>query len=73
MAAYGVLAIKNPVTGLWHDNLNTRGFRVRHKGDDGVYRWILMTSDNTRIRNPEHDPKKHKANDPLYPAWLIPI
>ena len=20
-----------------------------------------------------HDPKKHKANDPLYPAWLIPI
>lgn len=71
---YGVLAIRDPVTGLMHDNLLTGGFLVRsYDKSTGKYFWTRMTSENTRILNPEHDPAKHRPDDPLYPKWLIPI
>lgn len=73
MSAYGKLLIKHPKTLDWLNNLTSGGVRVRHQRDDGTLAWIKLTAENTRIRNPAHDPHKHDANDPQFPLWLKPI
>ena len=74
MPAYGVLAVRDPATGNWLDNLNQKGYRVRYKDPaTGLYRWVLMTTNNTRIRNPEHVFGVHDRNDPMFPLWTTPV
>ena len=69
MPSHGILVFKHPATGNWLDNLNQNGYRLRVKDGNGIYRWILMTKDNTRVMNHEHDPAKHSPDDPVYPRW----
>lgn len=70
MAAYGVLAIRDPATGNWHDNLRNRGYRVRYFDPAlQAFRWVLMTENNTKVANAQHNPAVHAPNDPLYPKW----
>lgn len=74
MAAYGVFAIRDPATGNWYDNLRERGYRVRYLDPAlGSFRWVLLTVNNTRIRNPEHNPAVHAPDDPVYPKWTTPV
>ena len=70
MATHGILAFRNPRTGDWLANLGLGGVRVRYRREDGSYAWIKMNLENTKIANPEHDPKKHAAHDPKYPRWI---
>ena len=51
------------------DNFHDRGWKVRSEDNS---KWIVMGPENVRIRNPEHDPDVHDANDPDYPLWLQP-
>lgn len=64
MAAYGRLALKDPRLGVWISNLSVGGTRVRIRDPEtGKLRWHTMSTQNTKIRNPDHD------RDSSQPAW----
>lgn len=73
MPAFAVLAFREPSTGAFYDNLREGGVKVRFEAEDGSRHWVTLSSTNTRVMNPEHDPDKHSADDPVYPRWITPI
>lgn len=62
------LNVSNPWGSV--DNFQDLGWKVRSLDNT---RWYIMGPENTRIRNPEHDPDTHAEDDPNYPLWLEPV
>ncbi|QZE60017.1 hypothetical protein pEaSNUABM35_00100 [Erwinia phage pEa_SNUABM_35] len=53
MPAYARLAFKDPSRDRWVANLAYGGTKVRWQDTDGTVRWIRMTVNNTKVKNPE--------------------
>ena len=51
------------------NNFHNSGWFVR---DPSNTVWVRMTTDNTRIKNPQHDPAVHDPDDPDFPLYLVP-
>ncbi|ARW58745.1 hypothetical protein HOS33_gp105 [Erwinia phage vB_EamM_Y3] len=53
MPAYARLAFKDPSTDRWVANLAYGGTKIRWDDGAGNVRWIRMTINNTKVKNPE--------------------
>lgn len=49
------------------NNMGDGGWKVRNDQNNG---WIRMVPQNTKIKNPNHDPAVHAPDDPNFPLYL---